>query len=137
MDSYRVKRLRHSFAAYREGYFSPMLELIHPECVVDFERELAQSGTWHGPDGVAMMVGEWEEGWGHVTLVPQQFIEVGECVIVPVSYTAGGLSEGHEIDDELTHVYRFRGPMIVEWRIFRDIRAAFALAERAAATPTA
>ena len=137
MEGYRVKKLRHAFAAYREGYVSALLEMIHPECLVDFEEPLAQSGIWHGPHGVVLMVGEWEESFSHVELEPLQFIEVGTCVVVPVSYTTRGLSEGRSVDDELTHVFRFRGPMIVEWRIFRDMRLGFTFADGTIGAPAA
>lgn len=130
MDSYRIRRLKRGLAAYREGYIEDMLELIHPDCVVEAEQRVGRASRWHGPSGVAMMISEWEETSGSGELYPQRFTELGTCVVVPISHVRGGLVDRADLENEHCHVYRFRGPMVVEWRIYREVSAAFEFARR-------
>jgi ketosteroid isomerase-like protein len=107
-----------------------MLELVHPDVVIDFREALGPAQSWYGAQGVRMLIDEWAEAWGSSRLEALQFIEVGDCIVVPVRCSRVGVSAGGDVDEEeLTHVYRFRGGLVVEWRVFRDVRDAFAVAE--------
>jgi ketosteroid isomerase-like protein len=114
-----------------DGYGADMLDLVHPDVVIDFRQAFGPAHSWYGAQGVRMLIDEWAEAWGNFHLEAQQFIEVGDAIVVPVRYSRAGLSAGHDAEEEeLTHVYRFRGGLVVEWRVFRDVRDAFAVAER-------
>jgi ketosteroid isomerase-like protein len=90
-----------------------------------WEREDVPEPTVHrGLDAVAARFAELDDLWIGLTSEPQEFIDIGDFVVVAFRQTAHGRASGVAIDEDWAHVFQLRSGKIIELREYRDLSEA-------------
>jgi ketosteroid isomerase-like protein len=112
------------FAAYRTRGVEGVLEFIDEdfEAVVGPEIS-AEPDVYRGHDGVRRYFAAFE-GIDDVRLTPEEFIEDGERVLVPMVLTGRGASTGIEVEQRVVQAWRFRNGKAARVDVFTDLDSA-------------
>ncbi len=86
-----------------------------------------------GADGLVRYLQEWLEPFSEYWVDNQDYIPVGECVLVPSHQRGVGAASGVEVELELTTLHELRDGLIVRVHQFDTIAEARADAEATAA----
>jgi uncharacterized protein len=62
----------------------------------------------------------WLREWDHWRVVPAEFVEIGDYVVVLACYIGRGKGSGVEIRQEGAHVFKLRDGKVVRLEIFAD-----------------
>jgi hypothetical protein len=73
-------------------------ELIAPDAEIDMSRRVFNPASYHGIDGWARLNDEIREVWEEFRVVPQQFIDAGDRVVVIETIHARGRGSGVLLD---------------------------------------
>jgi ketosteroid isomerase-like protein len=63
-------------------------------------------------------VRSWLSGWENWRAVPEDYLELGDHVVVLATYHGRGKGSGVEINQEGAHVFEFRDGKVVRLEIF-------------------
>jgi hypothetical protein len=103
------------------------LSLAHPEVEWHTSSDLPDSGVYRGHDGLAALIQEWVNSFEDFRVDPEEFIDCGEYVVVPV-LLRGRIPGSRESDQEVTlphaHVYKLRESKLVEAREYLTVEQA-------------
>jgi ketosteroid isomerase-like protein len=84
------------------------------------DHDLPDAGFYEGHDGFLRWLAAWEAAWENFSLVPKEYIDGGETVVVVANMTATGRGSGITIEREDALVYRFREGLIVRVDYFNN-----------------
>ena len=73
----------------------------------------------------------WLSEWEHWRARADDYVEIGDYVVVLATYTGRGRTSGVEIEQEGAHVFRIRDGRVVRLEIFADRQKALDWVERA------
>ena len=118
MSRENVELVREVFAAYERGRDVATIasEYMAEDVVWNPADEAAQQGI----DGVAAYMRRWESEWEELRTVAEEFIDVGDKVLVTTHFSGRGRASGIEVDARLHEVYEVRGGKIVRMDEFTD-----------------
>jgi ketosteroid isomerase-like protein len=88
-----------------ERYFSPEVELR-------WSRNGPEARVYQGRDGVIQAFREWYESFREYYIEPLDFIEQGDCVVIPQRHRGVGSTSGIAVEVQVTHVYEVRDGQI-------------------------
>jgi ketosteroid isomerase-like protein len=95
--------------AYRTGEFLPLIEdLCDPEIVLMPAGILPDSTEMHGHEGVLRFTINQAEAFEGLTIEPEEFIDAGDRVVVPVRLGGRARHTGLEIEFRFVHVLTVR-----------------------------
>jgi uncharacterized protein len=112
--------VRRVFEAYEREGVSKAIEMFDPEVVWHPADEAPQ----HGIEAAIACMRRWEEEWEGLSMVPEQFIDGGETVLVAVRFSGRGRASGVEVDDLFYEVFTVRNGRIVRMDEFTEREAA-------------
>ena len=95
--------------AYRSRDFDAALRNLAPEIHYEVGQELPA----RHPDAVLGIWERWEREWEAVEILPNEYVDAGDRVVVDMRYRARGRGSGIEVDDHLFEVHTLRGGKIV------------------------
>jgi ketosteroid isomerase-like protein len=75
-------------------------------------------GTFRGHDGVRQFFAALPEHWQELRLEPEEFIDDGDVIVVPVRLRGVGL--GGLLESRALHLWRMRGSKAVSFREYPD-----------------
>lgn len=130
----KVELIRRAYGALAKDD----LEYIHPEVELrDPTRPDAQnpSGVWRGHDGMRRSEAEWRESFEEFDFSLEDFIPIGEMIVVRVHASGRARASGIALENERSHLIGFRDGKISSFENCADLAAAQAAAERAASRP--
>jgi ketosteroid isomerase-like protein len=129
MSEEDVKIVRRAFEAWETRDDETTLALLHEEIAMYPAQDEPERGTVRGIPAIATYFEQWIEAFDDFRVEPLEFIDAGDCVVVPV-HISGRLrgSDGEVAIDE-THIYRVRDGKIAEIRDFRTRTEALAAAD--------
>jgi ketosteroid isomerase-like protein len=120
-----VEVLRAMFAAYEQRGPSSILEFIAPEVEWNVRPDLPDSKTYRGHDGVRELFATFEEVMDEQWYRPQEFIEAGEHVVVPLRWGGRGKASGAQFEErQETWVFMVRKGKIMHVREYATKGAA-------------
>src|SRR5437879_1104928 len=91
--------------AYKTGDFMPALEkFCDPDIVLTPSGMLPESSEMHGHDGVVRFAAVQTEAFDDFWIEPQEFIEAGDRVVVPVRFGGRASHTGIDVAFEVVHV---------------------------------
>jgi ketosteroid isomerase-like protein len=101
--------------AYRTGEFEPLIEeLFDPEIVLRPAGILPDSTEpVHGREGVLRFTTDQAEAFEELSVEPEEFIEVGDRVVVPLRLGGRARHTGLEIEFRFVHVCTLRDRTLV------------------------
>jgi ketosteroid isomerase-like protein len=109
MSQENVEIVRRFTEAYRNGDFNAALKNLAPEIHYEVGQELPA----RQPDAVLGIWERWEREWEAVEILPEEYVDAGDRVVVDMRYRARGRGTGIEVDDHLFEVHTLRAGKIV------------------------
>jgi uncharacterized protein len=100
---------RLAYAAFNASGTDGILEFLHPEIEWRMWEEFARdSRVYKGHSGVREALGVFTENLDDFTAEPHEFIDAGDCLVVPVRLHGKAKGTGDEVDFELVQVWTER-----------------------------
>jgi ketosteroid isomerase-like protein len=100
------------------------VEIVRRFLVAEFDEALmcvdpdivwnpVEESSAQGHDAVRASTARWKSEWDHYELIPEEFVDAGDQVVVTVRFRARGRGSGIEIDGRLYDVFTLRDNKIV------------------------
>ena len=119
--------VKRGYEALASGGYEAWLPFFDPEFEMTTPAALAsEPGTYRGPEGIRRWWSEFYEAMSEVRLVPHDFRQVGEAVVVPFSIHARGRSTGLETEQPAVQVWHLRDGKAIKLELFADLDEALA-----------
>jgi ketosteroid isomerase-like protein len=124
--------VRAGFEALSEGGVEAMLPFVHP----DFEATTppglaAEPDTYRGHDGVRRYFASFYEAMDRVIFEPDEYIPVGDRVVVPMTLRARGRTTGIEAEQRLVGIWDVKDGKLIRSEVFATLEEAMAAARGA------
>jgi ketosteroid isomerase-like protein len=133
MNQTNADLVRERFGPMRDGDVEALLPLIHPEFEVTTPPGLAaEPDTYRGPEGIRRYFESFYEIMDRVSFEPDDFIDVGELVVVPLTLRARGRTTGIETAQRLVQVWELRDEKAYRIEVYATLEEAMAAARSAA-----
>jgi ketosteroid isomerase-like protein len=116
MSQANVEVVKRLFESYRRGDYAEAAACLAPDVVYEVGQELPLRGR----EEVRAMWERWDSTWSGLETVPEDFIDVGQHVLVTVFYSARGRGSGLEYEERLFDVYSFSDGQCVRKREFKQ-----------------
>jgi uncharacterized protein len=81
-------------------------------------------GTVYGPGGFLQATDEALEAFDDYRVEPEQFIDAGQAVVVPVRISGRGRASGARLEMGLAHVWVLRNGKVIHGEVHRNTREA-------------
>lgn len=134
MSRENVEIVREAWDAWSRGDMAALFEFYDPEVEWDMSHSyVPDMGVFHGHEGIREFFGEWRAFFAEYWAEAQEFIDVGDSVIVRVHQ--GGRGRSSTVGVEMPsywQLYRLRDGRAVRVEIYRDEEEARAAAGRSA-----
>jgi ketosteroid isomerase-like protein len=132
MSETTVELVRRGFESLRDGDFETLLPLIHPEFEASTPAALAaEPDTYRGPEGVRRYFESFYDAMDRLSFEADDFIPVGERVVVPVTLRARGRTTGIETEQRIVMVWEARDGLAYRAAVYATFEAAMEAAESA------
>ena len=105
MSQENVELLRAVYAEWAKGNFRAGRELLDPEIELYPLQGLPGAASYHGRQDSLAYVERWLESWDEYRILPEEFIEAGDQVVVIYRAVGRGKSSGIELDSRLGHIW--------------------------------
>ena len=115
-----VERLRGAYQAFNEGGVEAFLERLAPDFHVRDRPSSPDRQTRYGREGIIQLFDSYMEAFDALRLEPEEFIDVGDQIVVSLRQTVRGKGSGAEVVGNIAHVWTIRGPDVYRLRIFGD-----------------
>jgi ketosteroid isomerase-like protein len=134
MSETNADLVRQSFEAMREGDVDTLLPFIHPEFEATTPPTLAaEPDTYRGIEGVRRYFESFYEAMDRVTFEPQDFIQVGERVVVPLTLRARGRTTGIETAQDAAAIWDLKDGKAIRIEVYATLDEAMTAARSSTA----
>jgi ketosteroid isomerase-like protein len=116
MSQENVKLVRGGFDAFQEGDLSGMLDLMADDLVT--YRADPDGATYHGKEGFLQATADWTEDFSEWSVIPEEFIDAGDRVLVRVRQMARGEASGIPVEGDFWFVFEMRGKRVAKWSFY-------------------
>jgi ketosteroid isomerase-like protein len=116
MSEENVELVRGGFDAFQEGDLSRMLDLMADDLVT--YRADPDGATYHGKEGFLQATADWTEGFSEWSVIPEEFIDAGDRVLVRVRQMARGVASGIPVEGDFWFVFEMRGKRVAKWSFY-------------------
>jgi ketosteroid isomerase-like protein len=124
--------VREGFDAMREGDPEAMMPFIHPEFEVTTPPGLAaEPDTYRGPEGIRRYFDSFYDAMDRVTFDADEFIPVGDLVVVRSVLRTRGRSSGIEAEQRLALVYELKDGLAFRIEVYPTVEQAMEAARSA------
>jgi ketosteroid isomerase-like protein len=124
-----VELLRRGYEALARGDRDSVLQLLDPQIEVHDRPESPDAGVHHGHQGVREALNMSDETFDDFELVPQEFVQHGNHVVVVLLMRGQGRESGVPVEEELAHLWTFEDEKAMVLRVFSDPADAVAAAK--------
>jgi ketosteroid isomerase-like protein len=119
MSQERLEVLRRLYADYNARRLEAVGGLLDPEMVVELwvtpEPEIYQ-----GVEGFRELDHVVHEAFGEFRAEPEEFIDAGGVVLVPISFRVRGAQSGVDLTQKAFHVWTLREGTVTRLQLFLD-----------------
>ena len=115
-----MERLRGAYEAFNQGGVEAFLERLAPDFHVRDRDSSPDKETRYGREGIKQLLDSYMEAFDALRLEPEEFIDVGDQIVVSLHQWVRGKGSGAEFGGHIAHVWTLRGPDIYQLRIFGD-----------------
>ena len=115
-----IAGLRAAYAAFNRGDIAAAVELFDPQIEWTEPAEFPGGGTYHGQAGAKAYLTQSRESAAEVHSAPEEFIPVGNRIVVFVHARVRARGSDVWQDVRLADVYTFRNGKMVEMRAFAN-----------------
>ena len=132
MAESNVELVRQGFEAMREGDPEAALPFIHPDFEVTTPPQLAaEPDTYRGQEGVRRYFESFYEAMDRISFEAEEFIPVGELVVVPSILRTRGRTTGIETEQHVALIYELKDEKAYRLRVYGSLDEALAAARSA------
>ena len=118
------------FEAFTNGGVEALLPFVHPEFEATTPAELAaEPDTYRGPEGIRRYFDSFYEAMDQIRFEAEDYIEVGDRVVVPFKLTARGRTTGLEFDQRAVQVWEARDGLGYRLEVYANLDEAMAAAK--------
>jgi ketosteroid isomerase-like protein len=103
VSSDNVHALRSAYDAFARQDIPAVMAAFHEDIEWQGPDSVPWGGDYHGHDGVGRFFGALGEYWQELRVEPEEFIEAGETIIVPIRLSGKG--SGGSIDSQSLHLW--------------------------------
>ena len=130
-----MELVRRSLAAMVERDTDALFELAHPDIELDLTARVLNPDRYRGREGIQRFMSELDEIWEEVEFEPDEPVDAGGRVLVPLQVRLRGRGSGLPMEDRIFQVWSIRAGKVAAVRVFtdRDEARAFAGLEPGAA----
>jgi uncharacterized protein len=129
--------IRPIYEEWGRGNWRPNFEIYHPEMEWGWSDEFpGLAGVYRDPDDPNPRLQAWLGEWDEWRAEADEFLEIGDYVVVLATYHGWGRGSGVEIRQEGAHVFQLRDGKVVRLEIFATRDRAIESVKRAARTRT-
>jgi ketosteroid isomerase-like protein len=133
MSEENVEFVRQGFEALGDGDVEALMPLIHPEFELTTPPALAaEPDTYRGPDGLRRYFESFYEAMDRVTFEPEDFIRVGERVVVPSTLRTRGRTTGIETTQRVVQIWDVKDGKAFRVEVYATLEEALEAARSAA-----
>jgi ketosteroid isomerase-like protein len=129
MSEANVELVRTIYERFRALQDDEALALIDPEMEIQDRPEAPDPQLYRGHDGVLESLNMNRATFQGLELVPEEFIDVGDHVVVEFRFRARGRGSGVPIDERLCHVWKIRDGRAVRMEVHSGRDEAFRAAQ--------
>jgi ketosteroid isomerase-like protein len=124
-----VQLVRRGFQALREGDVEALIPLIHPEFEATTPPGLAaEPDTYRGPEGIRRYFESFYEAMDRVRFEADDFIPVGERVVVPLTLRARGRTTGIQTAQKVVQIWDIKDEKAYRVEVYATLEDAMAAA---------
>jgi ketosteroid isomerase-like protein len=109
-----VRRVYQSFNA--SGL--PDFRLLDPNIEWHTSDRALERGTYFGHSGVKAFLSSGNEVWTNANVQAEEFIDAGDCVVVPITLRTRGRTSGIQSEDRFFQVWKLRDNLIIELQVY-------------------
>jgi ketosteroid isomerase-like protein len=124
--------IRPIYDEWGRGNWTPQWDVYHPEMEWGWSDEFpGLAGVYQDNEHPNPRLRAWLSPWEHWRAVAEDFLEIGDHVVVLTSHRGRGKGSGIEIRQEGAHVFELRDGKVVRLEIFVSREKALASVELA------
>jgi ketosteroid isomerase-like protein len=132
MTESNVELVRQGFESLREGDYEALMPLIHPDFEMTTPAALAaEPDVYRGPDGVRRYFASFYEAMDRVGFEGEEFIPVGDRVVVPSVLRTRGRTTGIETEQRLATLWELKDGQAYRVSVYATLDEAMAAARSA------
>jgi len=128
MSEENVEILRRGHEAFREGGEQAIYEYLDPDIELTAIEELPGNETHYGHAGVHDWFQTLREAFGDFTWEPQEYVDLGEHVLIATRFIAEGLGSGVPVEVTVYNLWTVRQGKAVQIRGYLNREDALAVA---------
>jgi ketosteroid isomerase-like protein len=121
MDPALERRIHHFYAAFGQGDVDTLLEAFDPDVKMINPDYAVDGGVRQGRAGVRAALTGLQEQFDYERIAVEQIEEGPDGVLVVFRMVVSGRASGAPLDQCFTHVFRFRGELVIEFLWFRTL----------------
>jgi len=106
MSQENVEIVRRAFAAWERGDLEAVFGLVADDVTV--YRADPDGATYHGKEGFLQATAEWTEDFAEWSVIPEEFIDAGDHVLVRVLQRARGEASGATVEGQFWFLFGVR-----------------------------
>ena len=125
MSQENVELVRRAYDAWDRRDFEAMSDLLHPDFELDLTARVLNPDRYVGVEGLRRFVDELGETWDDMGLEPEEFIDAGDQVVVPILARLRGRGSGLSLQDRIVQVWSVREGKAERVQVFTDRDEAF------------
>jgi uncharacterized protein len=130
MAESNLELVRQGFEAMRDGDPEAIMPFIHPEFEVTTPPQLAaEPDTYRGHDGIRRYFESFYEAMDRVSFEAEEFIPVGDLVVVESVLHTRGRTTGLEAEQRVALVYELKDGKAYRISVYATVDEAMAAAE--------
>jgi ketosteroid isomerase-like protein len=121
MSEEQLETVRRVYEGWGRGDFRAGAELFDPLVVFVIRPEFPDPGAYHGPDEIRRYMREdFLADLEGATIAGEEFVDVGDSVIVRVLQRATGPGSGAPVAMRYYHLWTFRGDSVIRLECIRE-----------------
>lgn len=129
----RIEAIRHALERGNDGDLSALRDLCADDVTAEAGRLWPVGGVAHGPDEVVHIFDSMLAAFERVSSVPEDFVEVGDTLVVPLLWRGVPLGGATEVEQRVVGAFSFRDRELIRLAYFSNLEGALADAARQAA----
>jgi ketosteroid isomerase-like protein len=120
MSQENVEIVKLLFAAVERGDVEGVIAGAAPDGVIDASRRILGGGTYDGHQGIRDYFAMLAEAWSDVRTHPQEFIDAGDAVVVPVRVVNTGRTSSISVEARAAWVAELREGRVARMTVYQS-----------------
>jgi ketosteroid isomerase-like protein len=120
MSQENVELVQRLFAAVARFDADGVIADATRDGVIDASWRILGGGTYHGQQGIRDYFAMLAEAWSEVRTEPEEFIDVGDSVVVPVRVVNTGRSSGLSVGARAAWVAQLREGKVARMTVYQS-----------------